>query len=96
MRFLKSFPGEYYCPSRWATSDGIIPYRLFWQMYNDLSRLETGARLETGLGVSLGIGVALSKEGDMKTKGLLRRYRTWAFPEVDDLEKESEPDAETG
>jgi len=58
LHLTATFPGLVYAPKRWATHDGVIPYRVLWAYARGLSVARAGARL----GLAEGISLAMSGE----------------------------------
>jgi hypothetical protein len=59
LHLTAAFPGLVYAPKRWATHDGVIPYRLLWAY----ARALPVARAAEKLGLAEGISLALAGEG---------------------------------
>lgn len=66
------YHGWYYCPARWHTADGTVPYHLFWLYW---SAMTSHFALQE-LSMARAIGLALA--GD---EASTRRLQQQAFPD---------------
>lgn len=83
-RFLRAFgPASYHNPGRYATSDGVVPYGLFFLLLDTLGALTAEDELRQALGHQLGQALAEDPKHS-KTKAAMRRVNRRAFPIVTD------------
>lgn len=57
-----AFPGLVYAPKRWATHDGVIPYRVLWAYAKGLSVTRAAERVELAHGISLAMSGEAAQE----------------------------------
>jgi hypothetical protein len=68
------FPSSFYCPSRWNTVDGCMPYKLVWVFF----AAQQGQLGLDALAVMRGIGMAFA-EPDAAREGINAALKA-AFP----------------
>jgi hypothetical protein len=68
------FPSSFYCPSRWDTADGCMPYKLVWVFF----AAKQGQLGLDALAVMRGIGMAFA-EPDAAREGINAALKA-AFP----------------
>jgi hypothetical protein len=84
-RFQHYFPGWFYDRTRWPTLDGVIPFKLFYNLLAVINNLEAGDELVISNGV--GLGYANARNGkNAKIKAQVRKLSRRAFPEIVEYE----------
>lgn len=73
----------YYNPGLWPTRDGVVPYRLFFQVVGDLNHLKARERFELVMGTAHAIALSIAgKKEVQRIKAMTRKLSKEAFPEV--------------